>query len=69
MTLNELKKDMRRHTGGCGVITLSQLADYLGYCHKGDVKKNFCKGLEAFNGTRYFIPDVAERVYESRKRK
>ena len=67
MTLKELTADMRRHTGGQGFITATQLADYLGYNEGYQCRKKYCDGLEAINGTRYFIPDVAQRIYDLRK--
>lgn len=48
------------------MITIKQLADYLGYSHPQDCRKQFCRGLEAINGTRYYIPDVVERILEAR---
>ena len=65
MTKTELTRDMRSYTGA-GVITLTQLAKYLGYKETKYVKAKFLNGLQPVTEKKYFIPDVVDRLMERR---
>ena len=63
MTSAELKSDMIRHANGASFISLTQLAEYLGYSKNSmkEVKSKYVAGLERI-GSGYYIPDVVKRV-------
>lgn len=64
MNKQALTADLRRSCGGASFITRTELTAYLGYSCPKRVDK-YIKGLERL-GTRYFIPDVADRIISQR---
>lgn len=67
MTVQELIRDMRRHTGGAGMITVAEFAAFMAQTNHDRVKKKYLIGLEAVDGKYYYIPDVARAIYERRE--
>lgn len=65
MTSTELKKDMMQSVNGASFISLTQLANFLGYSKNSmkEVRSKYVAGLERI-GSGYYIPDVVTRVIE-----
>lgn len=65
MTSTELKKDMMQSVNGASFISLTQLANFLGYSKNSmkEVRSKYVAGLDKI-GTGYYIPDVVTRVME-----
>lgn len=65
MTATELKKDMMQSVNGASFISLTQLANFLGYSKNSmkEVRSKYVAGLDKI-GTGYYIPDVVTRVME-----
>lgn len=64
MTKNELTTELKRFCGGA-FITRQQLAIFMGYSSPKRVDR-FLQGLDRISGTRFFVPDVAERIIQFR---
>ena len=64
MTRTELVKDMQRYVGA-GVITRSEISEYLGYRDHHKVGK-LIYGLVPVVGKKYSILDVADAIMEGR---
>lgn len=62
MNKQAIVRRFERETRGQAFITATQLTKLLGQKNSYRVKQNFLDGLEAINGTLYFIPDVAESL-------
>lgn len=65
MTKQKLIKDMEKKTGS-SFITITEICKYLGLSNQHRVKTTFLADLDRVNGKLYFIPDVAEKIMESR---
>jgi len=65
LTSTELKKDMMQSVNGASFISLTQLANFLGYSKNSmkEVRSKYVAGLDKI-GTGYYIPDVVTRVME-----
>lgn len=61
MTKAELSADLRRHVGGSGFITRSQLANYYGVAEPRAIDK-YLEGLDRISKKYYFIGDVASNI-------
>ena len=61
MTKTELIKDIERNVGA-GVITMTELARYLGYKDPKIVKRRYLLGLQPITGKKYSVIDVAEEI-------
>lgn len=74
MTASEIAADMRAFTGA-GVITASQLAEYLGVKTAWRVREKYLRDdedsavpvIRAVGGKKYIIKEVAVRIKESMK--
>lgn len=64
MTKQELVRSLKSAASGAEFITLSELTAYLGYKDKYKVKKKFLYDLDPVAKTKFFIPDVANRILE-----
>ncbi len=54
---------MQKQCDGASFVTRGELAKFLKYGDPKNVAK-YLKGLDCINGTRYFIPDVVNRLFE-----
>lgn len=74
MTASEIAADMRAFTGA-GVISVSELARYLGYKATWRVAEKYLRDdedsavpvIRAVGGKKYIIKEVAVRIKESMK--
>ena len=64
MTQTQIEKKLEEYTGS-PFITRNELAGLLGYKKAQRVTERFLIGLEAVNGTRFLISEVAERIKSS----
>ena len=62
MTRNDICAELARVTEGQAFITCSQLARALGIKHTENVKKEYLAGLEAVDGKRFLIREVADAL-------
>lgn len=65
MTKTELNADLRRHCGGSGFITRSQVASFFGVSEPRVIDK-YLEGLERVSGKYYFIGDVSSNIMKFR---
>lgn len=61
MIRSQLVKDLRRYTGA-GVVTTTELMQYLGYKDRKSVKK-YTHGLRKI-GAGFAIDEIADRIME-----
>lgn len=64
MTKSELIKDMQSFSGS-GFMTVTKLAEYLGYADRSSVRK-YTKGCQKI-GYKVFIRDIAENIIKDTK--
>lgn len=64
MTARDIENDMKRSIGGASFITLGQITKYMGVKNTQRVKRDYLDDLEKVDGKRYFVPDVARRIYQ-----
>lgn len=62
----DLTKEMRQFVGGGSFITLIELTRFLGKKDAKSVRQKYLLGLTKI-GTGYFIPEVAEVLFQHRK--
>lgn len=65
MDKREVIAAMQKQCNGASFITKGELAKCLKYGDPKNVAK-YLRGLDCINGTRYFIPDVVNRLFEYR---
>lgn len=67
MTKQDIKNDLRTLAGGAFFIGTNKIIDYLGYSQNSykDVKGKYLAGLPKV-GSKYYIDDVAARIYAKR---
>jgi len=64
MTNSELKRELRRFTDGAEFITLKQISAFMGIKDPKGCRR-YVYGLPRISNKYYFIPDVAERLFEN----
>lgn len=62
----DLTKEMKQFVGGGSFITLIELTKFLGRKDPKSVRSKYLLGLTKI-GTGYFIPEVAEVLFQHRK--
>ena len=62
--VNEITKEIRRVCDGQAFITQTQLATAMGVKDPKSIRK-YLIGLEAFEGRRFLIRDVAARIKDA----
>ena len=67
MEKQDLKRSLSSHVGGGMFITAAELTSFMGYSRANAqrIRNEYLTGLDRV-GTKYFIPDVATRIYERR---
>jgi len=63
MNKREVIAAMQKQCDGALFVTKGELAKCLKYSDPKNVTK-YLKGLDCINGTRYFIPDVVNRLFD-----
>ena len=64
MTAREIENDMKKSVGGASFITIGEIARYLGLKNTTRVRNDFLGDLPTIDKKRYFIPEVARRIYQ-----
>ncbi len=66
MTAKDIERDMKAFCNGASFITPGQLTAYLGQKNTSRVRDKYMSDAFKIEGTKkYFIPEVAQRVYLS----
>ena len=65
MTLQELKRDLKKYVGGGGFISPGQIASYTGQKKTEHVRKYYIHAGHLEGTNKYFIDDVARAMYDS----
>ncbi len=66
MDKTSIKREMQMFVGGGSYITVRELSKFLGQTNDSRVKNRYLRGLERI-GKSYFIPDVAERLNNTKE--
>ena len=64
MTQTQIAKEIRRCVGG-PFITAAQFAQFIGDKNVSRARRKYLQDLEAIDGKRYLISEVAERLKNS----
>lgn len=67
MTKQDIKKDLQSLAGGAFFINTQKIIAYLGYSQNSykEVRSQYLAGLPKV-GSKYYIDDVAARIYAKR---
>ena len=65
MTAREIERDMKASVDGASFITPGQLAKYLGQKNTSRVKKYTQDAFRLEGTKKYFIPEVAQAVFDN----
>ena len=68
MTARDIENDMKKFTGGASFITITQVTKYLGLSNTRRVRNDYLGDLQKVDNSRYFIPEVARRIYQKADR-
>lgn len=66
MTRSEIQKSLQDYVNGACCIGLKDICGWLGKTNQTLVKQKYLADLEHISGKKYFIPDVAQNIYERR---